>query len=158
MDTNPLEDFIQSKQDSCTLIQWIGGNLKRFLLPNSLYQWVLFPTQLEPGYYFLALLLKPPPLMKRPSNAYAVLFAPKQKIYQKALSKPAGFGFHMTPAIASNDTFFFTRNVTTISTNFAGEHLIGVTTRDWEAGIEAVRFEVALLRENRVFDSGILRL
>ena len=156
MTKSPLENFIDSNKEKCILLQWVGGKLRRFLITENCYQWLLFPVHLEPGYHQLALWLIPPSWMKRSSSAYAVLFAPGTKIYTKALRKPAGFGFHMTPAIASKNNFSHFDNVTRFSTNFSGEHQIGVTSSNWDPTIESVQFEVALLREMRAFEAGLL--
>ncbi|HEY60739.1 MAG TPA: hypothetical protein G4N92_08685 [Anaerolineae bacterium] len=145
-----IEDYIKLKDDSCDWIIWLGGRLKPFLMTENKYQWVLFPIELEPGYYQIALMINPP-LNSKPISAYAVAFPPDATIYDSCPIKYAGLGFHTTPAIASGNTFMIVRNVCKFNTIYKGVHTIGVTTRDWVSDVEKVSFEFTVLKERKKY-------
>jgi len=109
------------------------------------YNWIIFPVNLQPGYYQIALALLNF-LKNRPVTAYAVIFPPGAKNLEKYPLSPIGFGFHITPAIASQNRFEIHRNTTRVATQLSGMHMLAVTSRDWYAEIADVGFEVALLK------------
>jgi len=129
---------------------WAGGKLKPFQLVTRRYQWILFPINLQPGYYRIALTLTSIPQDKT-VTAYAIAFLPGEKDLNKYPLSSIGFGFHMTPAIAARDLFETHRNVTNFETTASGIYNIAVTTRDWSAEVEKVTFEVALFKSKMGF-------
>ena len=141
-----IEDYIQSNGDSLDLVFWCGDTLKPFLFVKNKYQWILFPVQLSVGYYRIVL-VSTSTAQIRPVTAYSVIFTPETKTYENYPISPLGYGFHMTPAIAVSNSFFIFRNVCRFGTQFIDIHTLGVTTRDWVAEVEQVKFEVALFKE-----------
>ena len=140
-----VEEYIQYSQNTYDLILWGGGKLKAYNLMKTHYRWVFFPVFLQSGYYRIALLLLSFPKIK-PVTAYAVAFPPDVKNIENYPLSPLGFGFHITPAIASKNRFEIRRNTTNFATPLTGIHTVAVTTRDWFAEVEEVIFEVALLK------------
>ena len=140
-----VEEYIQYSQDVYDLLLWGGGKLKAYNLMKTRYQWVLFPILLQSGYYRIALALASFPKIK-PVTAYAVAFLPDAKNIENYPLSPLGFGFHITPAIASKNRFEIRRNTTRFSSTLAGVHTLAVTTRDWFVEVEEVIFEVALFK------------
>jgi hypothetical protein len=140
-----IEEYIQYSQQTHDLFLWGGGKLKTYNLIKTHYQWVIFPIYLNSGYYRIALVLLSFPRVK-PVTAYAVAFPPDAKNIEKYPLSPLGFGFHITPAVASKKRFEIRRNTTDFATPLSGEYLVAVTTRDWFAEVEEVIFEVALFK------------
>ena len=140
-----VEEYIQYSQDQYDLVLHGGGKLRPYNLLKTHYNWVFFPVVLQPGYYRIALVLLTFPKIK-PVTAYAVAFPPDAKKIEDYPLSPIGFGFHITPAIASKNRFEIRRNTTRFATQLSGEHTVAVTTRDWFAEVEQVAFEVALLK------------
>jgi hypothetical protein len=140
-----VEEYIDYSQNTHHLILWGGGKLKTYNLIKTLYQWVFFPIFLHSGYYRIALVLLSFPRVK-PVTAYAVAFPPDAKNIEKYPLSPLGFGFHITPAVASKNRFEIRRNTTDFATPLTGVYTVAVTTRDWFAEVEDVIFEVALLK------------
>jgi hypothetical protein len=140
-----IEEYIQYSQQTHDLFLWGGGKLKTYNLIKTHYQWVLFPIFLNSGYYRIALVLLSFPRVK-PVTAYAVAFPPDAKNIEKYPLSPIGFGFHITPAVASKNRFEIRRNTTDFATPLSGVYTIAVTTRDWFAEVEEVIFEVALFK------------
>jgi len=145
-EVNPIEKYIQSTVDSLDLVFWCGGTLKPFIFKKNKYQWILLPVQLHVAYYRIVLMSYLAALT-RPITAYSVIFSPGTKTYENYPLSPLGYGFHMTPAIAVSNTFFVFKNVCRFGTQSDAIHTLGVTTRDWVATVEQVRFEVALFKE-----------
>ncbi len=145
-----IEEYIQSEKGSLELLFWAGGKLRPFIIRKNHYQWVLFPVFLQPSYCRLALELKPSPNLRH-VTAYAILFSPGSKAYEKYPLSFIGLGFHDTPAMASQNSFLLYRNLSEFTTHISGTYTIGVTTRDWNADVENVNFEVALLRKYKSF-------
>jgi hypothetical protein len=140
-----VEEYIPYCQDQYDLIMWGGGKLYPYNLLKSHYNWVFFPTNLQPGYYRIALALLTFPKIK-PVTAYAVAFPPGTKKIEDYPLSPIGFGFHITPAMASKNRFEIRRNTTRFVTQLSGEHTLAVTTRDFFAEVADVVFEVALFK------------
>ena len=140
-----VEEYIQYSQSNYDLVLWGGGKLKVYNLMKTHYQWVFFPVFLQSGYYRIALLLLSFPKIK-PVTAYAIAFPPDAKNIENYPLSPLGFGFHITPAIASKNRFEIRRNTTDFATPLTGIHTVAVTTRDWFAEVEDVIFEVALFK------------
>jgi len=140
-----VEQYIAYARDTHFLVLWGGGRLQPFRLMESRYRWTLFPIQLEPGYYRIVLSQTFEP-HKKSIIAYAIAFQPGKHDIEKYPLSPIGFGFHMTPAIASSNCFETHRNVTNFETPQSGVHTLAVTTRDWSADVEQATFEVALLK------------
>ena len=140
-----VEEYIQYSQNEFDLVLWGGGKLRVYNLMKSLYHWVFFPVSLQSGYYRIALVLLSFPKVK-PVTAYAVAFPPDAKNIENYPLSPLGFGFHITPAMASKNRFETRRNTTNFATPLTGIHTIAITTRDWFTEVEDVIFEVALLK------------
>ena len=140
-----IEEYIEYSQNTYDLILWGGGKLKVYQMIKARYQWVLFPAFLQPAYYRIALILLSIPKIK-PVTGYAVAFPPDAKNIENYPLSSLGFGFHITPAIASRNPFNIRQNITDFDTPLTGIHTIAVTTRDWFAEVENVIFEVALLK------------
>lgn len=140
-----VEEYIPYCQDQYDLMLWGGGKLRPYNLVKSHYNWVLFPASLQPGYYRIALALLAFPKIK-PVTAYAVAFPPGTKKIEDYPLSPIGFGFHITPAMASRNRFEIRRNTTRFVTQLSGEHTLAVTTRDFFAEAGDVVFEVALFK------------
>jgi hypothetical protein len=140
-----VEEYIQYSQDTYDLVLWGGGKLRAYNLMKSHYQWIFFPVFLRSGYYRIALVLLSFPKTK-PITAYAIDFPPDARNMENYPLSPLGFGFHITPAIASKNRFEIRRNTTKFATPLTGMHTVAVTTRDWFAEVEEIIFEVALLK------------
>lgn len=140
-----VEEYISYCQDQYDLVFWGGGKLRPYDLLKTHYNWIFFPVSLQPAYYRLALVLLSFPKVK-PVTAYAVAFPPDSKNIKNYPLSPIGFGFHITPAIASKNRFEVRRNTTEFATQMSGEHTVAVTSRDWFAEVEQVIFEVALFK------------
>jgi len=140
-----VEEYIQYSQSNYDLVLWGGGKLKVYNLMKTHYQWVFFPVFLQSGYFRIALGLLSFPKIK-PVTAYAIAFPPDAKNIENYPLSPLGFGFHITPAIASKNRFEIRRNTTDFATPLTGIHTVAVTTRDWFAEVEDVIFEVALFK------------
>lgn len=140
-----VEEYICYCQDQYDLVLWGGGKLRPYNLLKSQYNWVLFPANLHPGYYRIALALLTFPKIK-PVTAYAVAFPPGTKKIENYPLSPIGFGFHITPAMASKNRFEIRRNTTRFVTQLSGEHTLAVTTRDFFAEVAEVVFEMALFK------------
>jgi hypothetical protein len=140
-----MEEYITYCQDQYELVLWSGGKLRPYNLVKTHYNWIFFPVDLQPGYYRIALVLLTYPKVK-PVTAYAVTFPPNTKNIENYPLSPVGFGFHITPAIASKNRFEVRRNTAQFATQVNGEHTVAVTSRDWFAEVEGVVFEVALFK------------
>jgi hypothetical protein len=140
-----IEEYINYSQNNHDLILWGGGKLKAYNLIKTHYQWIFFPIFLHSGYYRIALILLTFPRV-RPVTAYAVAFPPDAKNIEKYPLSPLGFGFHITPAVASKNRFEIRRNTTDFATPLTGKYTVAVTTRDWFSEVEEVIFEVALFK------------
>jgi hypothetical protein len=140
-----IEEYFNYSHDTHDLILWGGGKLKAYNLIKTHYQWVTFPIFLKSGYYRIALVLLSFPRV-RPVTAYAVAFPPDAKNIEKYPLSPLGFGFHITPAVASKNRFEIRRNTTDFATPLTGVYTVAVTTRDWFSEVEEVIFEVALFK------------
>jgi len=140
-----VEEYIQYSQDTYDLVLWGGGKLKAYDLMKTHYRWVFFPVFLSSGYYRIALVLLSFPKIK-PVTAYAVAFPPDAKNIENYPLSPLGFGFHITPAIASKNRFEIRRNTTRFVTPLTGIYTVAVTTRDFFDEVENVIFEVALFK------------
>jgi hypothetical protein len=140
-----VEEYIAYCQDQFELVLWGGGKLRPYNLLKSHYSWVFFPANLQPGYYRIALALLTLPKIK-PVTAYAVAFPPGTRKIEDYPLSPIGFGFHITPAMASKNRFEIRRNTTRFATQQSGEHITAVTTRDFFAEVSEVVFEVALFK------------
>jgi hypothetical protein len=145
-----VEEYIAYCQDQYDLILWGGGKLRPYNLMKSHYKWIFFPILLQPGYYRIALVLLTFPKIK-PVTAYAVAFPPDAKNIEDYPLSPIGFGFHITPAMASKNRFEIRRNTTRLATPLSGIHTVAVTSRDWFAEVEDVIFEVALFKSKMEF-------
>jgi hypothetical protein len=145
-----VEEYIAYCQDQYDLILWGGGKLRPYNLMKSHYKWIFFPILLQPGYYRIALVLLTFPKIK-PVTAYAVAFPPDAKNIEDYPLSPIGFGFHITPAMASKNRFEIRRNTTRLATPLSGMHTVAVTSRDWFAEVEDVIFEVALFKSKMEF-------
>lgn len=148
-DVRSLMDYIDDVKESFVPELFLGGKLHPFNLARNTYNWVLFNIDLHPGNFRLCLQLVSEWHL-RPVTAYAVAFAPGEKPIKKAATGEFGFGFNITPAIASGNNFLLSRNVTDFITRFNGTHQIGVTTSFWTPDIEKTCFEVLLLRKKSV--------
>jgi hypothetical protein len=140
-----VEEYIPYSQDQYDLVLWGGGKLRPYDLLKSHYKWIFFPITIKAGYYRIALVLLTFPKIK-PVTAYAVAFPPDARNMESYPLSPIGFGFHITPAIASKNRFEIRRNTTRFATQMSGMHTVAVTTRDWFAEVEEVIFEVALFK------------
>ena len=151
-----LQDYMRQLDDFYTLSFYLGGHLIQFDLKNDSYCWNLFPLQLAPGYYKLCLLL-PSRINYQPISAYGMIFAPGEKVTKHPIQNPLGYGFQITPAIASANQFLTYQNTTDFKTNFDGVHQIGVTTTYWTEEVSATIFEVMLLKKKRVSEISSFR-
>jgi len=149
-----LGDYLAFCEDAYITEFWVGGFLRPFDLPKGQYRWVLFPIDLCPGQYRLCLMLVSKWLI-RPISALGMAFAPGEKVLTQRDSSGFGFGFSITPAIASGNTFYAFRNTTNFSTRFNGIHQLGVATSYWSDDVEKTCFEIMLLRkiEKKLIDN-----
>lgn len=144
-----LSDYLIFCEDNYFVEFWIGGKLRPFDLSRSQYRWVVFPHDLSPGVYRLCLMLTLSQAA-RPMRAYGVAFAPGEKVPAKVNTTRLGYGFNMTPAIASGNSFYSDSNITEFRTRFCGAHQLGVTTQNWSTEAENTAFELLLLRNKKI--------
>ena len=123
-----LNDYLKFCEENFVIEFWIGGHLRPFDLSKSQYRWVLFPHDLCPGVYRLCLMLTSDQLVQ-PFRAYGVVFAPGEKVRANINITGFGYGFNITPAIASGRSFYSDSNTTDFRTRFNGVHQLGVTTQ-----------------------------
>ena len=147
-DVHSLSEYLDSVREIYIKELYIGGKLQPFNIQDNFYRWVLFPVDLVPGYYRLCLMIVSD-WQVRPLTAYAMIFTPGEKI--KATTDPhtLGYGFQITPAIASGNQFFLSRNITDFTTRYSGVHQIGVTTTYWTDDAADTCFEILLLRKKQ---------
>ena len=144
-----LSDYLRFCKGDFLIEFWVGGYLRPFDISKGRYQWVLYPHDLSPGIYRLCIMLVSDWIV-RPFRAYAMIFAPGEKVLTQYNPASIGYGFNITPAIAAGNSFYLTQNITDFRTRFSGTHLLGVTTLYWSDDVEKTRFEVLLLRKSTV--------
>jgi len=145
-DIKTLADYLRFCEEDYVLEFGIGGYLLPFNISKNRYQWRLYAHSLNPGSYRLCIML-PSRWIIRPITAFAMVFAPGEKVISQHFRNKIGYGFNITPALAAGNSFFLTQNISDFRTRFSGPHLIGVTTLYWHDDVERTRFEVLLLRK-----------
>jgi hypothetical protein len=143
---NSLEEYFKQVSDSYVQLFFVGGKLRPFDLRNDSYQWILYPVILDPGNYRLGINLKTNEFYK-PVSAYGMIFPPGEKAPLHPVRNSLGYGFQITPAIATIGKFLPYQNTTEFKTNFDGTHQIGVTTAYWTDEVAFVMFELMLLKK-----------
>jgi hypothetical protein len=141
-----LQNYFKNQEEKFTLLLYIGNRLIPFDLAENTYRWILFPVYLQPGNYKLCLLL-PGINRYQPISAYGMVFAPGEKIIKHPVQNTLGYGFQITPAIATARKFLPYQNTTEFKTNFDGVHQVGITTTYWTAQTADTIFEVMLLKK-----------
>ncbi len=147
-----LADYLDFCKENYLLEFWIGGHLRPFDLSKSQYRWILFFRDLSPGCYKLCVMLTSKQLIRpiRPIRAYGLAFAPGEKVPLKIKADTFGYGFNITPAIATGSSFHSDSNTTEFRTRFNGIHQLGVTTPYWTDDVENTCFELMLLQNNTI--------
>jgi len=145
-DIHSLQDYLHLHEKKYSLLFYAGSRLAPFDLKGNAYQWILFPVDLLSGNYKLCLLL-PGNNHYQPISAYGMVFAPGEKIIKQPVLNTLGYGFQITPAIASANRFLTYQNTTDFKTIFSGVHQIGITTTSWTEDVADTVFEVMLLRK-----------
>jgi hypothetical protein len=152
-----LTDYLKFCEENFEVEFWIGGNLHPFDLIRGKYHWVLFQHNLSPGAYRLCLMLHDIK-MSQPIRAYGLVFSPGEKIPSQVKENSFGYGFNITPAVAIGNNFNSSSNLTDFRTRFNGLHQLGVTTLNWNDGVESTYFELLLLKNRSIKYSGDIPL
>ena len=89
--THSLQDYFRGQEDKYTLLLYGGNRLIPFDLSGNVYQWILFPVDLEPGIFKLCILL-PGENCYQPISAYGMVFVPGEKIIKHPVQNTLGYG------------------------------------------------------------------
>jgi hypothetical protein len=94
--------------------------------------------------------------MTQPVRAYGLVFSPGEKIPSRVKTNNFGYGFNITPAVASGETFYASSNITDFRTRFEGLHQLGVASISWIDDVMTTNFELLLLKNRAIKYGGVI--
>ena len=141
-----LGDYLLTEPDRYSLQFWICGKLIPFHLKNDLYQWVVFPIDLEPGNYRLCFTVNMGG-KRYPIIAFAVIYPFSIRPFPIPYHHLVGIGFKFTPIHVTGEQFTYSRNTSDFTVRQGGKFNICATTSNWTSQVSKTTFELLLLQK-----------
>ncbi len=141
-----LSNYLLIERDRYYLQFWICGKLIPFQLVNDLYQWVVFPVDLEPGNYRLCFTVNMGE-KRYPIIAFAVIYPSSVRTFPLPYQHLVGIGIEFSPICVTNEQFTFFYNTSNFTIRQGGKFNICSTTSNWIPQVSKTTFELLLLQK-----------
>jgi len=141
-----LSNYLLIERDRYSLQFWICGKLIPFQLTKDLYQWIVFPVDLEPGDYRLCFTVN---MGKKryPIIAFAVIYPFSIRTFPHPYQQLVGIGFKFSPICITNEQFTYSHNTSDFTVRQGGRFNICATTSNWTPQVSKTTFELLLLQK-----------
>jgi hypothetical protein len=142
-----LGDYLLTEPDRYSLQFWICGKLIPFHLKNDLYQWVVFPIDLEPGNYRLCFSVNMGG-KRYPIIAFAVIYPFSIRSFPIPYHHLVGIGFKFSPIHVTGEQFTYSRNTSDFTVRQGGKFNVCATVSNWIPQVSNTTFELLLLQKH----------